>query len=107
MSGVVRGPTPTMIVNTPTRVPRRANPWTDSAARRSHWGWIQVNAKPARSTSAITPSAMRLGVLVTLDQSAGVNERSNCEAGRLDQQDYADHSLHGSLIPSQLHPPGP
>src|SRR5207253_8351231 len=57
-SGTVRGPTPMAIVNSPTSVPNKASVWAASPVPRVNAGAIQVAAKPARSTVAITLSAV-------------------------------------------------
>src|SRR2546427_3914860 len=56
-SGTVLGPMPMAIVNRPTNVPSKANPWTANATPRTARGRIQVASRPPRRTDAITLSA--------------------------------------------------
>ena len=58
-SKTVRGPTPTAIVNSPTAVPRSANPCAHNPIVRLDAGAAKVAASPAASTPAMTPSAIR------------------------------------------------
>src|SRR5438876_1536365 len=57
-SGTVRGPTPMMIVNSPTNVPSNANVWVARPIPRLNVGPVQVATHPMSRTPAITLSAV-------------------------------------------------
>src|SRR5207302_1091292 len=54
---VAREPMPIASVNSPAKVPTKANPWTVNAIPRTVRGRIQVARRPPSRTDAITPSA--------------------------------------------------
>jgi len=97
MSGAVRGPTPTAIVNTPINVPRSANAWPANPAVGVDAGRIQVDTAAVRSTSAITPSAVGdagLLMLVSGDQHPGVDEGSNEKSRSPEEQEGSNCPSH-------------
>ena len=88
MSGAVRGPTPTAIVNTLISVPRSADPWPASPAVPIAAGRIQVDTAAVRKDECDHAFGdAGLLMLVSSDQHPGVDEGSNEESRSLEEQE--------------------